>query len=223
MPVKSLGLLAACLLCTSVLATPIEVRFRLLGMKTNYDVDADMAPLAGKSVRLVLGERADWQSATAGHRFTTDAKGEATFTVDATIDSRVRSRNVGFTPFAKPEKADHLRIAIELDHEFALADGSTPKPVRWLLTMDVYCYQDGQCSTDDFMSIHGADERGDFGRALQRVSGQEAWKAPELDGRIARGMHYRLGDFQLARDERDQNRRVLKLFLKRRPSPVPLS
>jgi hypothetical protein len=40
-------------------------------------IDVENRPLPGVPVRLVFGAGADWQSPNAGHRFVTDAKGEA--------------------------------------------------------------------------------------------------------------------------------------------------
>ena len=81
----------------SAQTVPIEVRFRLLDATDPY---AELPPLAGAKVRLVLGQSPDWQKAEAGRRFVTDAKGEAHFTMDGFVDTRRQSRNIGFTPLS---------------------------------------------------------------------------------------------------------------------------
>lgn len=192
---------------------PIDVQFQLVGMKDNYD--AAPAPLAGETVRLILGEGADWQSPNAGHKFVTDQKGEARFTMDAPIDTRWRSRNVGFTPFSMPVRADHLKIAVELEHWFPLEKNGPLKSFRWLLTMDLDCFHDGPCSTVGFMGIYTPDAQGRFTRALARVAGTESWKVPELNDQVIWGMSYQVADFLMNVDENDPKRRTLRFAIKR--------
>src|ERR1700729_3524003 len=90
-------------LMASAQTVPVDVHFTLLGMKDNY---APPHPLPGETVRLVLGAGPDWQNPSAGRKFVTDEQGEARFTMDALIDTRWRSRNIGFTPFSMPTRAD---------------------------------------------------------------------------------------------------------------------
>ena len=199
-------------------AVPVDVQFKLLGMKDNYDVD--LAPLAGETVRLVLGEKPDWQSPAAGRKFVTDAKGEAHFTMDALIDTRWRSRNIGLTPFSKPAKADHLKIAVELQHTFPLEKDGPLKNFRWLLTMDLDCFHDGPCSTVGFMEIYPPDAQGRFTRPLARQADTESWKVPELNGKVIWGMSYQVADFMLSADENDPKKRTLRFAIKRLPQAV---
>ena len=195
--------------------TPIDVQFRLIAMKDNYD--AEPAPLAGVSTRLVLGDAAGWQEPDAGHRFVTDAKGEARFTVDALADARTRSRNIGFTPFSMPSRTEHLRIGVELEHRVVPEKGGAPRIFRWLLTMDLDCFRNGECRTVGFTGIHAPDAQGRFSIPLVRQGSAEAWKVPALDDQIVRGMSYQAADFMLSADERDPKKRTLNFMVKRLP------
>lgn len=202
----------------SAQVTPINVQFKLISMKDNYD--ADPAPVVGETVRLVLGEKSDWQNADAGRKFVTDKKGEAHFVMDGLIDSRSRSRNIGFTPFSSWSKAEHMKIAVELEHKYPLEKDGPPKSFRWLLTMDLDCFKDGQCSTVGFMGIYTPDAQGRFTRALVRQGGTESWAVPELNGKVIWGMSYQVADFMLSPDENDPKRRTLKFAIKRLPPAI---
>ena len=61
---------------------PVDVAFKMT------ELEKPDRPLAGVPVRPVLGEVANWQGPTAGHRFVTDARGEAQFTVAGVVDRR---------------------------------------------------------------------------------------------------------------------------------------
>src|SRR5882724_8726476 len=102
----------------SAQTVPIDVSFTLLDLKDPYAYP--VPPLADAAVRLVLGESPDWQNPDAGHKFVTDANGDAQFTMDGLIDTRWRSRNIGFTPFSWPSRVNHLKIGVELEHRFPL-------------------------------------------------------------------------------------------------------
>jgi hypothetical protein len=201
----------------SAQTAPIDVQFQMLAMKDNYD--ATPAPVAGAAVRLVLGDRADWQEAHAGHEFVTNEKGEARFTMEAPIDSHTRSRNIGFTPFSKSSRTEHLKIAVELDHRFPVSQGGPLKNLRWLLTMDLDCFPDGQCSTVGFMGIYSPDAHGRFTQRLVREGSYEAWKVPELGNQVVWGMSYQVADFMLSADEKDPKKRTLKFAVKRLARP----
>lgn len=170
--------------------------------------------LPGATVRLVLGAGPDWQSPTAGHKFVTDAKGEARFTMDGLLDSRWRSRPIGFTPFSMPTRAEHMQIALEVDHEFPL-NGQPPKTFRWVLTMDLDCFRDGQCSTVDFMSIYTPDSKGRFTKLLPRQGSTESWKVQEFNGLVIFGMSYQVADFMLSSHPDNPKKRTLSLALKK--------
>lgn len=194
-------------------AVPIDVEFKLVGMKDNYD--AEPAPLVGQTVRLVLGEAANWQDPGAGRQFVTDAKGEARFTMDAPLEARTRSRNIGFTPLRMPSRAEHLKIAVELEHKFSLDKDGPPRTFRWMLTMDLDCFKDGECRTVGFMGIYTPDAQGRFTKALVRQGGTESWKVPELGDKVVWGMSYQVADFMLGVDEKDPQKRTLKFAVKR--------
>lgn len=137
------------------------------------------------------------------------------------VDSRYRSRNIGFTPFQSPPRADHVMIAVELDHEFSFENGRPPRNLRWLLTMDLDCFSNRQCSTVGFMSILAPDAEGHF-RPLERQNGDDAWRVPELGNRVVWGMGYRVADFNLEKPDGNSKRGALKLKLKReRRRPLP--
>ena len=198
---------------------PIDVKFTLLDVKDPYATP--FPPLAGATVRLVLGESPNWQHPDAGHKFVTDAKGEAHFTMDGLIDTRWRSRNIGFTPFSMPSRADHMKIAVELEHNFPPEKEGPLKVFRWVLTMDLDCFR-GQCSTVGFMGIYTPDAQGRFTKPLARQGGTESWKVPELNDRVIWGMSYQVADFTMSPDPDDPKKRTLSFAIKRlyrQPSP----
>lgn len=215
---SALVLFFGCACAASAQTTPVDVQFKLIGMTDNYD--ADPPPLPGETVRLILGETPDWQSPNAGHRFVTDSKGEARFTMDVPLDSRIRSRNIGFTPFSSYSRSEHMKIAVELKHELPVDQTGATKTFRWLLTMDVDCFKGGTCSTNDFMTIVTPDAQGRFTKTLARQSGSEAWLVPELGNKVMWGMSYKAADFMLSADENDPKKRTLRFVVKRLPRPV---
>jgi len=168
-------------------------------------------------VRLVLGQSPDWQNPDAGHKFVTDEKGEAHFTMDGLIDKRWQSRNVGFTPLRMPSRTDHMQIATELEHKFPIEKTGEYKTFRWLLTMDLDCFPDGQCSTVGFMGIYTPDAQGRFTKALARQGGTESWKVPQLNDQVIWGMSYEVADFMMSTVPNDPKKRTLKFAIKRRP------
>lgn len=194
-------------LMLSAQPAPVDVTFKMLDLKDPYATPYPGVPNA--NVRLILGASPDWQNPDSGHRFTTHANGEAHFTMNGVIDTVWRSRNIGMLPFGWPSRADHMQIALELDHEFPQPQNKAPKLFRWVITLDLDCFSDGTCSTSDFMAIFSRDEKGRFTRALPRQAGSESWKPPELDGQVMFGMSYRIADFTL------ENRRTLKLAVKK--------
>ena len=191
-----------CLTMASAQTVPLQVHFSMIDATDNYNVP--YPPVPGATVRLVLGESKDWQNADAGHQFVTDAKGEGNFTMNATIDQRWQSRNIGFTPFSWPSRTNHMTIATELDHKF---DGKT---FRWRLTMDLDEFSDGQCRTVGFMGIYPPDAQGRFTKALERQGGSDSWKVPQADNKIIWGMSYEVADFSL-----DAKARTLKFAVKK--------
>ncbi len=194
---------------------PINVDFTLLDVVDAYKTP--YPPLAGETVRLVLGESRDWQNPDAGHKFVTDEKGEAHFTMNALIDPRWRWRNIGFTPLSMPVRSDHLKLGVELAHKFPLEKDGPVKAFRWLLTMDLDCFPNGQCSTVGFMGIYTPDAQGRFTKPLVRQGGTESWKVPELNDKVIFGMSYEVADFLMSRDSEDPKKRTLSLAIKRLP------
>lgn len=89
-------------------AIQLEVQFKL--------TDLEYHPLAGQKVRVVLGNE-DWQAASAGHAFQTDANGEGHFTAPAVLDRRWR-RPLGALVSLPglPEHTVHILAAAELDY-----------------------------------------------------------------------------------------------------------
>jgi hypothetical protein len=107
----------------------LSVEFKLTGL--------EYRPLPKAPVRLVLGTPPDWQSASAGHRFVTDAEGTHRFTT-----STVLARGV-FTRKAKQESGGWMMPdlgGLALTHpghepwNFMLEpDPADPSNLRWTL------------------------------------------------------------------------------------------
>jgi hypothetical protein len=194
---------------------PIGVDFTLLDVKDPYN--PPYPPLAGETVRLVLGQSPNWQNHDAGHKFVTDEKGEAQFTMDGLIDTHWTARNIGFTPLVMPVRAEHMQIATELEHRIPLEKAGEFKTFRWVLTMDLDCLPDGRCSTVGFMGIYTPDVQGRFTKALQRQGGTESWKVPELNDQVIWGMRYQVADFLMTTSTDEPKKRTLKFAIKRLP------
>jgi hypothetical protein len=109
---------------------------------------------------------------------------------------------------------------VELEHKFPLEKEGALKSFRWLLTMDLDCFRDGQCSTVGFMAIHTPDAQGRFTKPLARQAGTESWKVPELNDKVIWGMSYQVADFLMSTDENDPKKRTLKFAIKRLPPPI---
>jgi hypothetical protein len=187
---------------------PIRVDFTFLDAKDPYATP--YPPLAGETVRLVLGESPTWQNPDAGHKFVTDEKGEAHFTMDGLIDPRWQWKGIALTPFSIPVRSEHTKIGVELERKIE------QKTFRWLLTLDLDCYG-GPCSTVGFMGIYTPDAQGRFTKALARQGGTESWKVPELNDKVIWGMGYQVADFLMSPDENDPKQRTLRLAIKRLP------
>jgi hypothetical protein len=194
---------------------PIDVSFTLLDMKDPYN--PPYPPLAGETVRLVLGETPDWQNPDAGHKFVTDEKGEAHFTMNGLLDPVWRWRNIGFTPLSMPVKGEHMKIGVELLHTIPV-EGGSDFTARWLLTMDLDGFK-GQSATVGFMGIYTPDAQGRFTKALVRQGSNEAWKVPAMNDKIMWGMSYEVANFLLSPDPNDPKKRTLQYGFKRRARP----
>jgi hypothetical protein len=215
------GLLHASLLCLAALpllpvrapaaaTVPLDVEFKL--------TTVDYKPLSGMPVRLVLGVE-DWRAADAGVRIVTAPDGIAKFTVQAIVDRRLRSSNVGFTPLRVPYRADHLAIAAALDFTVPKkAGGETVH--HWLYTADIDCTSGGDCSTDDLDKVY---EAGDDGRFTKLVGANAA--GPNfhtlIDGWMLSSAGYKLWDFMLSPQQAPSGKRWhLKLGIMRLPKLV---
>jgi len=188
---------------------PIEVSFTLLDV---------LEPLPGATVRLVLGASSDWQNANAGHKFVTDSKGEAHFTMDGIIEKRWRSQSIPFTPFRFPIRVDHMMIAVELEHRFQFVKDAPFQEFRWLLTMDLDRVGGGSCRTVGFMGIYTPDAQGRFTKPLPRRAGTESWTIPDLNHQVVWGMSYQVAGFMLSSDP---DKHTLSFAIKRLPRRPP--
>ncbi|MGY8664739.1 hypothetical protein Q3C01_20615 [Bradyrhizobium sp. UFLA05-109] len=191
---------------------PLDVELKL--------TDQDYQPLAGVPVRLVFGT-ADWQVPNSGTRVTTADDGTARFAAQAVIDRRWNFRNIGFTPFSMPFRADHLFLAAELEFAIPRRDGGDAVH-RFLYTADIDRMPDGDCSTFDLDKVY---EAGPDGRFTKLVGSNAA--GPNFDGMIEGwklgSAGYRMWDYMLTpvKDELTGTRKWhLKLGLMRRPKPI---
>jgi hypothetical protein len=190
---------------------PLAVAFKL--------TDDKYQPLPGVPVRLVFGSK-DWQAPDAGVRVVTGEDGTARLTVQAVIDRRWRSTNIGFTPLRMPYRADHVALAIELVFVTPRRGGDDVVH-RWLYTADIDRLPDGDCSTDDLDKVYAAGPDGAFTQFI----GENA-AGPNFDGLVdgfrLSSAGYKLWEFMLTRpDSASQDKTwSLKLGLMRKPKPV---
>lgn len=134
--------------------------------------DREHRPLAGRPVRLVLGEK-NYPDPQSGHRFVTDAKGEARFTTPAVLERQTTSTNFGITPIRIPRRVDYLAIGVELEHVVPM-DGQQVT-VHWLYGMDIKRFANGQCSSYGIMKIFDRDAQGRFTK-LGVLKNQDGWR-----------------------------------------------
>jgi hypothetical protein len=206
-------LMAFTLFSAKAQPVPLDVNFKM--------IDIENKPLAGVPVRLVFGSGPEWQSPNAGNRFVTDAKGEAHFTTKVVIERRWQSQNVGFTPLSVPIRTDHVRVAAELEQKFPVDTGEGYRSIQMLLTMDIDCNRDGDCSTHDFTAIYLPDATGRFARRPERFQSYEAWRIEEFGGLVMWGLGYKAADFLMTADpDHPDGKRTLQLAFKRQPLPV---
>lgn len=188
----------------------VKVDFRLTAFESTQGI-------AGAEVRLALGAGSEVLQPAQGHRFTTDAEGRARFTLQVPIDRRWISVPVAQTGLSVPKRADHLRIALELDQALPQADGRQPVH-RWLHLLDIDCLADGSCASHDIVEVFAADTHGQWTRPLR--FGRVNADVPELGGLALSGPGYRLADFQLTPEGSGRSQWTLRLWLQRRPAPV---
>lgn len=205
-------LMAFTLFSAKAQPVPLDVSFKM--------IDVENKPLASVPVRLVFGAGPDWQNPNAGNRFLTDANGQARFTTNVIIEKRWQSKNVGFTPLSVPIRTDHVMVAAELEQKIPV-DTEGYRSFQVLLTMDIDCSGDGQCSTHDFTAIYLPDATGRFTRRPERFQSYEAWKIEEFGGKVMWGIGYRAADFTMETyPGHPDGKRTLQLAFKRQPLPV---
>ena len=169
-------------------------------------------PLANVPVRLVLGITKGWQSPDAGHVFKTDKKGEAHFTMEGAMEKRLRIKGAFM-----PARADHMLVAAELEQRVPKAGGKFDH-YQWLHTMDIDCFEDGDCSTSDITAVYTRDGKGQFTR--EGGMSRNGLSMPELNGMMLSGPSYKPADFTLSPVGEDRKHWTLNLWLQRSPPPV---
>ncbi len=202
----------------------------IYGQTVTVDVEFKMSELekpdsrlAGVPVRLVLGEVPDWQGPNAGHRFVTDAQGEAKFTVAGMVDRRWRMVPYAMTGLSIPRRSDHIMVAAELEQLIPAAGGEY-RHLQWLHTMDIDCDTPDDCSTSDINAVYTRDAQGRF--TVRAKPGPSAPNMPgglimpELGGMVLSGPGYKAADFFLIPQNQDRRRWKVRLWLQRKPAPV---
>ncbi len=181
----------------------LEVRFKL--------TDRDYKPLAGVPVRIVFGSDPGWQNPSAGQRFATDAKGEATLRANVVLDKQLRKMPTNFVSsvLSRPQETDHLRVAAEMEY----------LDQHWLYTVDVVRFASGDVMQDDF-SLYTTDPQGRFTQKAEQ--GTNGWKIAGLGGLILTKPGYEPWDFNLDIDPSDPSRKrwILRLAFMKYPAPV---
>lgn len=193
----------------------LEIEFRLVEMRDNYD--SNPKPVGGVHVRLALNSGSSGTLPPAEMVLITDADGRSTFSTLVSLGSRRRARNIGFTPFSKSESAEYLDISFELDHLVELSQQEKPQLIPLRISMDLFCFKDGSCSSDGFTRLHAKDQLGVFSVPLRRLGGKDMWALPDRETPVLRGMQYRIGDFLLQPLSEVDSRRRLKLLLIKLP------
>lgn len=187
----------------------VQVEFRLIDPESRQG-------LAGVPVRLVLGQTPGWQAPNAGHRFVTDANGEARFTADGLVDRRWRMAPYAMTGLSRPRRSDHMLVAAELEQVVPAAGGETNR-YQWLHTLDIDCDSATECSSSGITTVYTRDAQGGFTSQGQSAGG--GLKMPELGGLVLNGPGYRIESVSLS-PEPEQKGWRLKLTLLRNPPPV---
>jgi hypothetical protein len=198
-----LALMAGVAMSAHAQPVALDVTFKL--------TDLEYHPLPNVPVRLVFGSDPDWQGAAAGKRVVTDAKGDAHFTTNVTLDPKLRKVPTNFVGslVSGPQQTDHLTVAAEL--EFA--------DFHWLYVADLFHFRQGDTMTDG-LSVYTPDERGRFVRKAEYDG--HAWKMRDLKGLMLTHPGYEISDFTLSPDPADTSgkRWTLRLAFKKSPPPV---
>lgn len=181
----------------------LDVSFRL--------TDLEYHALPNVPVRLVFGSQRDWQGASTGKRFVTDAKGEARFSAKVALDIRQRKYPTNFWSSlgSLPQPTHHLTVGAEL--EFA--------GFQWLYAAELFRYPNGD-TTSDGIDVYTPDANGRFTHKA-RYDGS-SWKMRDLKGLMLTHPGYDLGDFVLAPDPSDPSGKQWTLSLTLRKSPPPV-
>ena len=201
----------------------------IYGQTATVDVDFKMIeferadhPLPGVPVRLVLGEINDWQGANSGHRFVTDAQGEAHFSTQGLVDRRWVMVPFGMSGVSIPRRVDHITVAAELERLIPSTSGEY-RHFQWLFTMYIQRYSDDTCATSDINGVYSRDAKGRFTRQGAWVSsgnGPPDLKMPELNGMLLTGPGYKASDYFLTPIGTDRKHWKVRLTLHRKPLPV---
>src|SRR5262245_43011848 len=82
----------------------LDVEFKL--------TDLEYKPIPNVPIRLVFTSDKDWQSATAGQRFNTDARGEAKLAANVVLDKRMKKMPTNFwsSLVSTPQQTDHVIV-----------------------------------------------------------------------------------------------------------------
>jgi hypothetical protein len=203
---------ALLMLLASMAGVVVSARAQPVALDVTFKLtDLENHPLPNVPVRLVFGSDPDWQGAGTGKRVVTDAKGEAHFTANVTLDQKLRKVPTNFVGslVSGPQQTDHLMVAAEL--EFA--------DFHWLYVADLFRFRQGDTMTDG-LSVYTADERGRFVHKAEYDG--HAWKMRDLKGLMLTHPGYEIGDFELAPEPADTTgkRWTLKLAFKKSPPPV---
>jgi hypothetical protein len=185
--------------------TPVslDVQFRL--------TDLDYKPIPGAAVRLVFGDDPWRQAPTAGHAFTTSATGEARFTVQTAIDTRLKKLPTNFVDSltSLPKETDHLTVGAELGYA----------GFRWLYIVDMFRFpQGGDVVSDGLTSLYSRDAQGRFSRKASYDG--KAWKIADLNGLMLTTAGHDVFDFMLQPQAGLASAWTLKLAFKRYPEPI---
>jgi hypothetical protein len=183
----------------------LDVTFKL--------TDPEYRPIAGVPVRVAFGSDRDWQAPGAGTRVTTGANGEARFTARVDLEHRKIKRPTNYLSslVASPEPAVFVRVAAEMPW----AD------FRWLYTIDVYRFADGDCMLDG-SDVYSADDRGAFTRRAVRDPKGGGLLIADLKGLALTRAGYEAWEYRLTRVAADASgeRWSLAVAFKRSPPPV---
>ena len=176
---------------------PLDVTFKL--------TDLDYKPLPNVPVRIVFA-RDGWQRADSGRRIFTDASGEAHFTAEVMIDTKLRKIPTNFVDslFSTPKRADHLLVGAEMEY----------MSFRWLYVVEVARFEGGDTMLDRF-AVYTRDIDGRYTREIEE--GPNGFRPPELNGLALTGPGYQVFDYLL---EREGNRWKLRLAFKKSPPPM---